>query len=288
MSIFKKKFREQLDLRNYTEKTISGYEENLDKFLKFYKGKTPAALTIENIQRYQLHLKYKEQSASYINAQISSVKFFSKNVLNKNWDLSKIPCMKVPKKLPFVHDVETVHKIVNFSNSIMVRTVLGMAYGTGARPKEVAKIRPTDIDRKEHTLFVRYGKGRKERLTVFPEYLHENLDIYLQKIRYLKSEWLFPGQNPKNPIDPESIGAIYRRVKQAMGLDDPSSLYTLRHCFATHLYEAETDLRAIQSVLGHNSLEMVTRYVHVSKARLRKIVSPYDALIKIYGASHGK
>ena len=281
MSIFKEKFNQQLVIRNYTPKTQSGYMLNLSQFLKHHKGRTPASLTIDDIHNYQFYLfKEREQAPSYINAQTGSIKFFCEKVLKKNWNFDLIPYMKVPKKLPYVHERETIEKILNFSRSPMVRCVFGIAYGSGARPFEIAKLLPGDIDLKEGTLFVRLGKGQKDRLTAFPLSFAEDFRKYLQSKEKLGSPWLFPGQNSSKPIDPESLSTIYRRVKYAMGLDDPSTFYTFRHSFATHSYENGVDLLTLQSIMGHASIEQTMKYIYLSKKRISKVVSPYDTLFK--------
>ena len=280
MSTYQKKFLEQLVLRNYTEKTVTGYKENLDKFLKFFKGLTPSQLTIEHVNAYKLHLISKGQAPSYINGQTGSFKFFCDKVLKKDWDFDDIPYMKIPKRLPFVQEREVVDKILRCSTSPTVRLALGIAYGSGVRPFENAMIMPQDIDRKSGTLNVPNGKGRKERVTVFPPELNDDLEKQLSLASRQKSLWLFPGLNPEKHIDPESISTMYRRVKYALKIDDPSNLYTQRHNFATHLYEDGVDVLTLQYLLGHGSVDMVMKYVLVSKIRVSKVTSPLSTLSK--------
>ena len=282
MSIYKEKFNKQLVIRGLTSKTKSGYTQSLELFLRYFKGKRPSDLTVENVHDYLFHLRdEKKQSPSYINSQTGSIKFFCKHVLNKDWEYSAIPYTKVGRKLPYVHKRETVSRLVHLQKDLRIRCIFGLAYGSGARPFELAKLKPGDICAKSGTIYIRNGKGGKDRYTNLPEGLIGDLREYYTTIRSIKSEWLFPGANPQNSIDPESFGAIYRRVKKQMNLNDPSCFYTFRHSFATHLMEDGADIRTISEVMGHSSVEQTMRYILVTKKRIGSIRSPFDTLPKV-------
>ncbi len=94
----------------------------------------------------------------------------------------------------------------------------------------------------------------------------------------LPGGWLFPGQNPVNPMTARQLSRIFHGAKEAAGIDKKVSLHTLRHCFATHLLEQGVDIRVIQILLGHKKLETTARYSHIANATLKAVKSPLDLL----------
>lgn len=127
---------------------------------------------------------------------------------------------------------------------------------------------------------IRGGKGKKDRYTIFPESLREQLVTYWKHYNLGKSGWLFPGQHPGRHLSKRSIQTVIQRFLKIAEIEKPTSMHTLRHSFATHLLEAGTDIRYIQELLGHQSLRTTEIYTHVSKKNLGRIQSPLDSLIR--------
>ncbi len=94
----------------------------------------------------------------------------------------------------------------------------------------------------------------------------------------LPGGWLFPGQNPINPLTTRQLRRAFDGAKEAAGIDKRVSLHTLRHCFATHLLEHKVDIRVIQVLLGHKKLETTARYARVASTTLRRVKSPLEYL----------
>ena len=125
-------------------------------------------------------------------------------------------------------------------------------------------------------IWIRAGKGRKDRQTLLPPKLLELLRIYFRWKR--PKEWLFPGANPDQPISTKSIFLACRKAAQKAGISKAVHPHSLRHAFATHLLEAGVDLRTIQILLGHAKLETTARYLHVANTRMRSTTSPLELL----------
>jgi site-specific recombinase XerD len=272
-------FTKQLTLRNLTQKTISGYTQGLNYFLKKCREQIPS-LTVQNVQDYIYGLHKSGQSPSYINAQTASIKIFCKTVLDKAWDYTKIPYGKITRRLPVVMSREDITLLIASAESLKHKAILATLYGTGMRPAELSQLKVSDIcsREKEKTIRIRNGKGRKERFVMLSDKLLDLLRAYWLTVKGAKSEYLFFGVSPEKPMDPESFGTVFRRTKARAGIKDDSYCYSLRHSFATHLLEDGVDLRSIQAVLGHTSIEVTTIYCRVMKRRIAEIKSPFDSL----------
>ena len=134
----------------------------------------------------------------------------------------------------------------------------------------------TDIDARRQVLWVRQGKGRKDRQTLLSPKLLELLRIYWRAER--PTEWLFPGANPTRPISPKAVFLACQKAGRKAGLSKPVHPHLLRHAFATHLLEAGVNLRTIQILLGHANLETTARYLQVADVSIRSTPSPLDSL----------
>ena len=153
-------------------------------------------------------------------------------------------------------------------------------YATGVRRAELANLRVSDIDSKRMVVRIQGGKGLKDREVMLSKVLIEALREHW--LRYQPKEWLFPGGNNHTYSKPITTKVAWQACRQAAkrcGLEKKVHPHVLRHCFATHLLDDGTDLRTIQLLLGHSSLEQTARYLHVSKRHLSAAVSPLDALV---------
>ena len=277
------KFVQQLVIRGRSSKTIDGYTQSLCYFLKRLKGRTPSSITIADINDYQHYLAtVKKQANSYVNAQTGSIKFFCQYVLNKEWDYSKIPYKKVHSKLPIVLSKESVVRLLASATNPKHRALLAIMYGSGMRPFEVVALKVADfhVQTDEKTIHVRNGKGGKDRHVNCPAFVLKVLSKYYRQLKKqnIQSEWLFPGIDSNKHLDSETIGAIYRRLKPIAKIHDDSCCYSLRHSFATHSLEDGVDIRTIQEIMGHSSLEVTMIYLKIAKKRIAATKSPLDSL----------
>src|SRR5260370_21065336 len=154
--------------------------------------------------------------------------------------------------------------------------MLATMYAAGPRVSEIATLKPADIDSGRGVIWIRAGKGRKDRQTLLPPKLLELLRIYFRWKR--PKEWLFPGAKPDHPISTKSIFLACRKAGQKAGISKPVHPHSLPHAFATHLLDASVCLRTIQIVLGHAKLETTARYLHVTNTTMRSTTSPLELL----------
>jgi integrase/recombinase XerD len=185
----------------------------------------------------------------------------------------------VPRFL-LTHDDHLLH---NDSDSVSWRSgdrlQLGMNDFLRRNPQriaEVTQLKPDDIDARRNVLWVRQGKGRKDRQTLLPAKLLELLRLYWRAER--PGDWIFPGADGTRPVGPKTIYHACRAAGKAAAIRRPVHPHLLRHAFATHLLESGVNLRTIQLLLGHANLETTARYLQVADVAVRSTPSPLDAL----------
>jgi site-specific recombinase XerD len=151
-------------------------------------------------------------------------------------------------------------------------------YGGGLRVSEVVQLKITDIDSKRRSIRVTQGKGRKDRRTVLGKILLQELRDYWKIDR--PPVWLFPSGDINKPMAKSTAQKIYYAAKKAAGIVRKGGIHTLRHSFATHMFDAGYDSRVIQVLMGHAWINTTVRYLHVSQRHLQKVKSPLDTLFE--------
>jgi integrase/recombinase XerD len=159
------------------------------------------------------------------------------------------------------------------------RAALSISYGAGLRSAEVCNLKIGDIDSDRMLIHVEQGKGKKDRKVMLSPSLLELLRTYWREAR--PEGWLFPGKPKINPISPRQLHRAFVSAKHMAGVKKTATLHTLRHSFATHLLEANTDVRVIQVLLGHAKLSTTAQYTHVATKTIRDTVSPFEMLSKL-------
>jgi site-specific recombinase XerD len=144
-------------------------------------------------------------------------------------------------------------------------------------------LRVDDIDSARMLIHVRHGKGDKARLVPLSKVLLGQLRDYWRI--YRPQLWLFPGRQQHHPVGMNTIWNACRRAREASGLRKPITPHTMRHCFATHLLEAGTDIRTVQALLGHASLSSTMIYTHVQRRLITATRSPLDLIGQLSSAT---
>ena len=156
------------------------------------------------------------------------------------------------------------------------RVALLTIYGAGLRVSEALHLKPEDIDSDRMLIHVRQGKGKKDRMVMLSPTLLEELRHYVRWAR--PYHWLFPGTDPTQPLCNRTLQRTCRLTGERAGITKRVTPHVLRHSFATHLLDAGTDLRVIQTLLGHRRVTTTTIYTHVSTQRVQDTTSPLDRL----------
>jgi integrase/recombinase XerD len=281
VSPLRQRMIEDMALRKLAPKTQSHYLRaviNLTCFL----GRSPDTASPEDLRRYQLHLVETGISSIMLNHTITALRFFFGVTLDRADALAKMSAVREPRKLPVVLSREEVARLIDAAGKPKYQAVLSVAYGAGLRASEVVALKVGDIDSTRMTLRVEQGKGRKDRYAMLSPVLLKCLRVWWQaahaKGKMLDGGWLFPGQNPVNPMSTRQLNRICHMAAVAANIDKRVSMHTLRHSYATHLLEQKVDIRIIQVLLGHKKLETTALYAQVATDVLREVVSPLESL----------
>src|SRR3954454_23077378 len=282
MTPLRQRMIDGMTLYGLKRKTITTYVGCVARFARHF-GKSPEVLGTAEIRSYLLYLTHDTHVASSTyNQALCALKFLYRVTLRKDWGLDGLARSRHQFKLPVVLSVDEVTRFFQAITSLRHRAILMTAYAAGLRISEVLALRTDDIDSQRMVIRVRQGKGSKDRYVMLSPRLLTLLREYWKAHRrrkvYQPGPWLFPGNVPGRPI---TDGAVYEACEEACraaGLDKHVTVHTLRHSFATHLLEAGTDLRTIQLLLGHRSLNTTARSVHVATGALQSTPLPRDRL----------
>jgi integron integrase len=308
--------QEALRLRHRATSTEKTYMKWLRSFYTFVAGKNPGDINSQDVKNFMSHLAVSQNvSASTQNQAFNAMLFLFRNVLDRPLaDIAETVRARKRRRLPVVLKKKEINAILEHLpplHQLMARLI----YGCGLRVQECLSLRIKDLDFEQGSLTVRSGKGDKDRLTVLPESLKNNLQGQIMRARELFDHdrkhgalgvflpnalerkypnagkewgwfWVFPA--PTQSLDPRSkiyrrhhihVTCLQRSFKQgvrAAGVTSNASVHSLRHSFATHLLERGHDIRTIQELLGHSSIQTTMIYTHVAGKNILGVTSPLD------------
>jgi integrase/recombinase XerD len=272
-----KKYIQWLSSKRYSANTIKTYSEALKSFLVFYREKTIAEITNEDVIIYNNdHILKNNLSSSYQNQIVNAIKLFFATVRGTKIEIDKIHRPKREKVLPNVLSKEEIKLILNAHSNIKHKMMLSLIYSCGLRCGELLALRPVHIDSKRNIVLLINSKGKKDRIAPLSPKILEMLREYY--VLFKPTTYLFEGVNPGETYSEKSLQSVLKQALKKVGITKPVSLHWLRHSFATHLLESGTDLRYIQELLGHNSSKTTEIYTHVSTKSIQQIKSPFDDL----------
>ena len=281
ISPLRQRMIEDMQLRKLAPKTQTSYIRAVKK-LADYLGRSPDRATAEDLRQFQLHLTDQGTSRITLNATITALRFFFEVTVGDKAVAAKLNTVPVPRKLPVVLSREEVSRLLEATHSLKYKAAFSVAYGAGLRISEVVALRISDIDGERRTLHVEQGKGRKDRYAMLSPALLDILRRWWREGRakglLLDGGWLFPGQNPVNPLSARQLSRAVRAAAAAAEIDKRVSMHLLRHSFATHLLEQKVDIRLIQVLLGHSKLESTSLYTQVATDVLQEVTGPLEIL----------
>jgi len=271
---------EELQLRNYAQDTIRHYLHAVENFARRFRC-SPDRLGPRHIREYQAELFQKRKlSANSVGQHLAALRFFYIKTLRRAWSLADTPYPKKTRHLPTILSREEVTQLIDAARTPGERILLMTLYATGVRRSELTHLKISDIDSQRMVVHIHGGKGRKDRDVMLSPRLLTALRTHWCYYHRKSSTWLFPSNFRKDrPIDTKTVWYACQKAAQRAGIQKHVHPHTLRHCFATHIYEAGTDLRAIQVLLGHEHLKDTLVYVHLAIQRLNATTSPLDSLV---------
>jgi integrase/recombinase XerD len=286
-TILRQRMTEDMQVRNLSRQTQASYVLQVSQFARYF-NKSPAVLGPEEIRSYQVYLtNQKKLEASSIKVAVAALRFLYRVTLKRPWDFGEIvPSPKAPRTLPIILSPDEVAQFLGCIPNIKHRTILTACYAAGLRITEAVHLKPAAIDRQRMVIRIEEGKGRKDRYVMLSPKLLEVLSEYWWAVR--PKVWLFPGDIPGQPITRHSVEKVCQAAHQRSGLSKPVTPHSLRHAFAVHLLESGADLRTIQLLLGHSSLNTTARYLRIATSKVCATTSPLDLLPRIPVAAISK
>jgi len=275
MSPLRRRMIEDMTVRNLSPATQRSYVHAVLRFAGFFDC-SPERLGLEDVRTFQVHLVAGGISWPALNQTVCALRFLYGVTLKQAELPERIPYARTSRKLPVVLSADEVVRFLEAVPSLKTRAALTTAYAAGLRASEAASIKIADIDSGRMVIRVEQGKGGRDRYVMLSPQLLGILRSYWRLAR--PAHWLFPGRDREHPINPTVLHAGCRSACAACGLSKRVTVHTLRHSFATHLLENGTDVRIIQALLGHRSLNTTARYTQVATSTIRGTPSPLDRL----------
>jgi len=267
--------RQDLEFRRYSTKTIYQYERHIVKFVKSHQ-KSLSDLSQEDVFSFLYAMVKKGFGSDYINQTRAAIRLFFQVGLRRKLDDSTLPRVRKQTKRPVVLSQEEIILIFSKINNPRYKTILLLCYSAGLRLSEALNLHVSDIDSSNMQIFVRKGKNLKDRYTLLSPSCLNSLRKYW-KLYHLKGELLFPGVSNIKPITCQGLQKTFHAAVKKSGIRKNASIHTLRHSFATHLFEAGTPLLTIQVLLGHSCISSTCLYTHLSRKHLQGVMSPVDS-----------
>lgn len=266
-------------LGEYSEGTRRSYLSELRYLFAHYVTTRPSELTEKMAVDYLIYLaKTLKCSKVKIKMASQSFSFFFKHVLKREYHSPNVLYKAHEHKLPAVMSAEEVRRIINSAVNLKHRTLLSVVYSTGLRLQELCNLKIEHIDSQQMVIKVVAGKGRKDRIVPLSQGILAELRLYFRE--YRPEVYLFNGSKRGNKYSPRMVQHVLSKTLIDLGLNGKDySFHTLRHSFATHLYDNGTDLLTIQHLMGHQHISQTIQYLHLSTKRLASVVNPFDILI---------
>lgn len=279
-----KDFRTLLTIKRYSSNTIETYIGLLISFQKYLGYNLP----IDTLTNFQIineftnmilkstygkdNLHYSQSTQKQL---ASAIKLYFKEIHSKEIDFSAVASRRPKQVLPTILSKEEVKLILKTTINIKHKAMLTSIYALGLRSGELLNLKIIDLDGDRNQIFIKAGKGRKDRVLPFPKKLKELLREYFKE--YKPKDYMFEGRGGKK-YTPSSLRAVMVKSLRAAKIRRPATLHTLRHSYATHLMDAGTDVRIIKELLGHNNIKTTLIYTHVTKRTLEQVPNPLDFL----------
>jgi integrase/recombinase XerD len=284
ISPLRQRMIEDMNARNLCTGTQKGHIRSCKQFAAFLK-RSPDTATAEDIRRFQLHLSETGVSICNRNRIMTGLRFLFRVTLRRLDLAAAIYHIREPQKIPLVMSRDETRRLLAVASSLKVRVLLSLGYGCGLRAGEVVRLKVKHIDRSQNIIRIEQAKGRKDRNVMLSP---ETLVLLRQwwKARPSRHDagtpvaerWLFPGAKLGKPMTTRQLNRLFHEAADAAGIKKGVTLHALRHSFATHLLERGTDIRIIQTLLGHDKLDTTARYTRVATGMIAGIESPLDLL----------
>lgn len=280
MTHLRKRVLEEIERRNYSQATARVYVAAIRRFAEYFH-RSPEKLGIEHVRQYQLHRLQQKIKPHSIAIEISALRFLYNKVLRRRYSREDLPLPRVHKyEIPVILSAEEVARLIDAAPNLRYRTILMTLYSTGMRRAELCCMRPEDLDKERMMLRIPHGKGDKPREVPLSQKLIGQLRTYYRSVKH-RNGWMFPSRQVKRPgesITDKTVWHACRVSARRAGITKPIHPHTLRHSFATHLFDNGADLPVVQTLLGHTDPRQTMVYLHLSTRALNVAPNPLETI----------
>lgn len=259
----------ELTIRGFSKNTIKSYAHSLKEYF-FFAGSDHNKLDILTIRDFLFKKQTEGYSPQTVALYLNAVKFYYYEVI-KDYRQINIKCPKRTKKLPIVLSHYEIIHIIHAIKNEKHQLIIGLSYGAGFRISEVINLKVRDIDFESRMIHIKQSKGKKDRMTILPEKLRNDLFRFTRGKQ--ADDYVFPSSYG-GKLTARTIQKIFQNALKKAYISKKATFHSLRHSFATHLLENGTDVRYVQELLGHQNIRTTQIYTHVTNLHLKKIKSP--------------
>lgn len=274
--VFVRQIVREMKIRFYRSKTIKTYRNAISSFIRWY-GSTPDGVTREDVRDYLEFMVDGGRESSWVSTQLAAIRTAFDKMCRCDVTLG----LETPRRrsrLPVVLSAKEVIRLLEAAPSLRDKMLLGLMYATGMRVSEVVRVKWSDLDFDRMTIRIDQGKGRRDRMVMLPasfEGLLRSASGHMEK-----DGFVFPSvMRSDRHLSPRTAQRVMRRAVAISGIQKKATCHSLRHAFATHLFENGADIRRIQKLLGHVRLETTTIYTKVAKTESTNLASPLDVAV---------
>lgn len=258
-------------LRGFSPRTVKSYLHYINNFL-IWSNKQPKYIKAVDVRNYLEKLARANRSSSTLNTAYSALQFYFGKIMYRRFFIH-IPRAKKPQKLPQVLTKAEIIRLLGTITNVKHKLLVALMYSSGLRISEVIKLKVKDLDFANQILYVRQGKGNKDRQTLLPTSLLDVLQKYTSC--HDANEYVFIS-NRGGYLSQRAVQKVFSNALKQANIKKDATCHSLRHSFATHLLENGTDIRYIQELLGHKRLATTQIYTKVANNKLKDISSPLD------------
>jgi integrase/recombinase XerD len=267
--------QQRLILGGYSASTIRTYMNEVGVFLRTIGAHAADEFTTDRLKDYFTYcLDRLKLSEHTLHSRLNALKFYYEQVLAREQFYWDIPRPKKGFQLPRVLSKEEVIKLLRCIYNQKHKAMVMLAYACGLRVSEITALELQDLDENRRLLFIKRGKGKKDRVVSLSGVILVMLREYMRT--YKPARYLFEGKEKGSIYSIRSLEEVMTIAKQRAGIRKKGNMHLLRHSFATHLLDKGTDVVFIQKLLGHNTIKTTLRYLHVTNKDLLQVLSPIE------------
>ena len=260
MTPLRQKMIDAMQMRGFSVRTHQSYLAAVSALAKYY-GRSPEALSRDELQAYFLHLvKDRQLSGASCRLHLNGIRLLYLQVLARDAFEVTLAVPRKAQRIPELLTRQEVRAVLRSVSNLKHQALLQLCYGCGLRVSELVAVKVRDLDGERHLLRVEQGKGAVDRAVIVSPRLLEHLRRYWQDER--PRSWLFPGQQRSEPLGVQTAQRMFTAAKRRAGIEKVGGIHSLRHAYATHQLEAGVPVHQLQRLLGHHSLQSTVRYVH--------------------------